>query len=61
MPISKYFSGHGEKVMKAMKEEYGEKKGEQVFYATVNKRKASKKSKHHSCADGKFIDDRRGL
>ena len=61
MPISKYFGGHGEKVMKAMQEEYGEEKGKQVFYATANKRKASKSSKHHSAIDGKFIDDRRKL
>jgi hypothetical protein len=39
MPLNKYFSGHGEKVMSAMKEKYGEKKGERVFYATSNKRK----------------------
>ncbi len=58
MPLSKYFKGKGQKVMRAMKEQYGEKKGEQVFYATVNKRK---KSKHHSANDGKFIDDRRHL
>lgn len=38
MPISKYFSGHGSEVMSNMKEEYGEKKGESVFYATANKR-----------------------
>jgi hypothetical protein len=38
MPISKYFKGKGEKVMSAMKKEYGDKKGEQVFYATSNKR-----------------------
>lgn len=39
MPLSKYFSGHGEKVMSNMKKEYGEKKGKEVFYATSNKRK----------------------
>lgn len=39
MPLSKYFKGSGEKVMSNMKKEYGDKKGEQVFYATVNKRK----------------------
>ena len=38
MPISKYYSGHGEKVMKEMKKEYGPKKGERVFYATANKK-----------------------
>lgn len=39
MPLSKYFSGSGEKVMKNMKKEYGEEKGKKVFYATANKRK----------------------
>lgn len=27
----------GEKIKKAMKDEYGSKKGEQVFYASANK------------------------
>lgn len=39
MPLSKYFGGHGSKVMSSMKKKYGEKKGEEVFYATNNKRK----------------------
>lgn len=39
MPISKYYHGNGEKVMKKMKQEYGDKKGESVFYATANKTK----------------------
>lgn len=39
MPIDKYYGGHGKEVMKNMKTEYGAKKGEQVFYATKNKRK----------------------
>lgn len=38
MPISKYFKGHGDEVMSNMKREYGDKKGESVFYATANKR-----------------------
>ena len=59
MPISKYFKGSGKKVMKAMKEEYGEETGERVFYATANKRKM--KPKHHSANDGCFIDARRSL
>lgn len=37
MPLSKYYSGKGEKVMSNMKKEYGDKKGKQVFYATANK------------------------
>ena len=40
MPISKHYGGHGDKVMRSMKETYpSEKKAEQVFYATENKRK----------------------
>ncbi len=39
MPLSKYYGGHGEKVMKSMKSQYGKEKGERVFYATANKRK----------------------
>jgi hypothetical protein len=38
MPLSKYFKGSGKKVMAKMKQEYGDKKGEQVFYATANKK-----------------------
>lgn len=37
MPLTK----KGKKIMKAMKKEYGEKKGKQVFYATKNKGKLS--------------------
>ena len=43
MPVSKYFKGHGEKVMAAMKEHYGAEKGQQVFYATANKAKKKRK------------------
>lgn len=38
MPVEKYYGGHGEKVMRNMKKQYGEKKGKSVFYATTNKR-----------------------
>ena len=38
MPINKYYKGHGSEVMKNMKKEYGDKKGEEVFYATANKK-----------------------
>lgn len=38
MPLSKYYGGHGEEVMRKMKKKYGEEKGESVFYATANKR-----------------------
>jgi hypothetical protein len=44
MPLSKYFSGHGEKVMKNTKKKYGEDKAESVFYATANKKKKHEKS-----------------
>jgi len=40
MPLDKYFKGKGEQVMRNMQREYGGKKGKQVFYATVNKRKS---------------------
>lgn len=43
MPLSKYFKGKGEKVMDAMKKQYGDKKGKQVFYATANSKKKDKK------------------
>lgn len=45
MPLSKYFKGSGEKVMNNMKDEYGDKKGKSVFYATANKNKDKKKKK----------------
>lgn len=38
MPLSKYYKGKGEGVMKSMKDKYGSKKGEQVFYATAKKK-----------------------
>lgn len=45
MPVSEYYSGSGEKVMKDMTKRYGKKKGKQVFYATANKRKQKRKKK----------------
>jgi hypothetical protein len=45
MPISKHFGGHGIKVLKAMKQQYGEEKAERVFYATDNARKNKKDSR----------------
>ena len=33
MPLTKT----GKKVLKAMKKEYGDKKGEEIFYATMKK------------------------
>jgi len=43
MPISKHYKGKGKEVMRKMKKRYGKKKGEEVFYATENKRKKRKK------------------
>lgn len=45
MPLSEYFKGKGDKVMSSMKDEYGDKKGKQVFYATANKKKGKNKKK----------------
>jgi len=51
LPLSKYNAqfggkaGSAEKAHSAMVEQYGEKKGEQVFYATKNKRKFQHASK----------------
>ena len=40
MPLSKYFKGHGEKVMQSMKETYKDpEKAREVFYATANAQK----------------------
>jgi len=47
VPLNKYFKGKGEKVMASMKSRYGEKKGEQVFYATANARKAVGPTRKH--------------
>jgi hypothetical protein len=38
VPLGPYFKGHGNQVMSDMKNRYGDKKGESVFYATANKR-----------------------
>jgi hypothetical protein len=38
MPISEYYKGHGEKVMREMRRRYGSKAGERIFYATANKK-----------------------
>lgn len=48
MPLSKYYGGRGASVMKDMKSRYGEEKGDDVFYATHNKRKRTAKDQ----ADG---------
>ena len=49
MPLSKYYSGSGKKVMASRKKQYGAEKGKQVFYATANKRgeNPSKRRRSH--------------
>ena len=42
MPISKYFGGHGTKVMADMRARYG-KRAEEVFHRTANARKQKPK------------------
>ena len=42
MPLTKT----GDKVLGSMRNQYGEKKGEQVFYASINKNKAGSKQWH---------------
>ena len=43
MPLNK----KGKKIMKSMKKQYGKKRGEQVFYATLNKKKLRELKKHN--------------
>lgn len=38
MPLSEYYGGKGEQVMKKMKAKHGDKKGKQVFYANAKKK-----------------------
>ncbi len=42
MPLNKYYKGKGDKVMGALRKEYGPEKGKQVFYAMANKKKSNK-------------------
>jgi len=42
MPVDKYFKGKESQVMQKMLQEYGAKKGRQVFYATANKKPSMK-------------------
>jgi hypothetical protein len=60
MPISKYFKGHGEEVMANMKKQYGEEKGERVFYATANKRKGNKPRSKMRTAMGQVMHKKGG-
>ena len=52
MPLTK----KGRKIKSAMKEQYGEEKGKQVFYAS--QKKGTIKGTHHSAAMGSFYDKR---
>ena len=45
MPISKYYKGKGKEVMRKMKEMYGEKRGEEIFYANAKKMGMGKKGR----------------
>ena len=49
MPLTKYYEGHGKKVMASMKKQHGPEKGKQAFYATANKRgeNPSKRRRSH--------------
>ena len=42
MPLTE----HGKKVLRAMKKTYGVKKGKQVFYASINKKKKGSRKWH---------------
>ena len=41
----------GKKVMASMKKEYGDKKGEEVFYATMNKGEKGSEKWHKKSSD----------
>jgi hypothetical protein len=46
MPIKRYdrqFGGDARKAYAAMRKQYGAKKGRQVFYATLNKRRRGRR------------------
>lgn len=55
MPLTK----KGKKIMRSMKKQYGEEKGESVFYAS--EKKGVIKGVHHSAPLGEFIEKRRKL
>jgi hypothetical protein len=49
MELAMPLTGKGKKIKSSMQEEYGSKKGEEIFYASINKGKikgAEKKGKH---------------
>ena len=43
MPLTK----SGKSILGSMKKQYGEKKGEDVFYASINKNKTGSSKWHH--------------
>jgi hypothetical protein len=51
MPLSEYFGGDGAKVMANMKNRYGSAKGEEIFYATANKKGKKPKKRKSSLRD----------
>lgn len=51
MPLTK----SGKKVMRNMKKEYGSKKGEEVFYASINKKKKGTSKWHDAGTRGVII------
>lgn len=55
MPLT----SEGKKVMSAMKEEYGSKKGEQVFYASINKKKKGSSKWHGKSYSKEAVDEAR--
>ena len=50
MPIEGYYKGHGRRVMKSMKERYGEEGGKRAFYATAKKRGLERPGKKRKAA-----------
>ena len=52
VPIGEYYKGEGRKVMKSMKDRYGEKRGKEVFYATANKRGMNRPGKKRASKRG---------
>ena len=50
MPLTK----SGSKVMRNMKSEYGEEKGERVFYASINKGKPGSTKWHGKSKSGRM-------
>jgi len=56
MPISAYYKGKGEKVLRGMVKKYGPKKGKEVFYATAKKQGLEPQQEDKTPAVQKAID-----